>query len=81
MADKYGNLQCSECQKSYAPIFKRCPHCCPHNELELAEEWHGQDEGGGWELGVECSDCGRNYDFPRDFVINNFKLVRKRVGN
>jgi len=71
--DKYGSVKCEKCGKFYSPSFIKCPRCCKHNELELTEEWHLD----GWELDVTCSECGKNYGFDRQWLINNFKLIRK----
>ncbi len=75
--DQYGNNRCNQCENFYSSHFPLCPHCCPHNELELTEEWHGGDNTGGWELAVVCTTCGRDFDFPREWLMLNFKLVRK----
>ncbi len=75
--DKHGNVKCEKCGRWASETFKKCPHCCEHNELELDEGWHGSDEEGGWELEVVCLECGKNYDFDNDWLIENFKLVRK----
>jgi uncharacterized Zn finger protein len=71
-----GNIKCETCGKEYTGLFTACPHCCQHNELELVEEWQGPDDGGGWGLAVQCMECGKNYDFRRDELIENYKLVR-----
>ncbi len=77
MADKHENLQCEVCGQSYAPHFSRCPYCCPHDELEPIEEWRGADDGGGWEIGFQSKMCGRDFGFTNEFIIDNFKLIRK----
>lgn len=73
--DSYGNVKCSTCGKIQSDHFRVCVECCKHEELELTEEWHGPDEGGGWELDVECKICGKNYDFRRSDLIARYKLV------
>ena len=78
-ADEFGNVACKVCGNVQSPTFKACIVCCKHDELELTEEWHGLDDGGGWELGVECAICGKNFDFTRDYLIRNYKLVRKTL--
>lgn len=75
--DKYGNVACKVCGKIQVTDFGACIYCCAHDEFELTEKWHGPDEGGGWELDVECSICGKNFDFSRQELIQNYKLVRK----
>ncbi len=72
MAKADGNIQCVKCGKLYSDNFKKCVFCCPHNELILDEEWEGR-----WILCVKCIECGKDYDFKRDWLIKNFKLVRK----
>ena len=73
--DSYGNVKCVKCGKIQSDRFSACVECCKHEELELTEEWHGPDEGGGWGLDVECKMCGKNYDFRRDDLIARYKLV------
>jgi hypothetical protein len=76
-ADKYGNVVCKTCENSQSPTFRACIYCCPHNELEFVEEWHGPVECGGWELGAECAICGKNFDFPREQIMQEYKAIRK----
>ncbi len=71
-----GNTRCEKCGKEYANFFKACVHCCRHDELELFEEWQGPDDGGGWGIDFQCAICGKNYDFSRAQLIENYKLVR-----
>lgn len=75
---KNDNVECTKCGKFYSQLFVKCPYCCDHNELHLIEEWNGPDEGGGWGLEAVCSECGKNYDFNRNFLIDNYKLIRKK---
>ncbi len=75
--DGYGNVKCPKCKKFYAESFEECPNCCSHDELELDEEWQGDDDTGGWGVSFVCSRCGKNYDWDRDYIINHYKLVRK----
>ena len=70
--DKYGGVECEKCGQSYDPSFKKCPYCCPHENLRLVNEWNNC---GAWELDIVCNDCGKNY-FDKDHVMNNYKLVR-----
>ena len=76
-ADSYGNATCAACGHVQSPSFQACISCCKHDELRLVEDWHGADEGGGWELDVECSICGKNFDFSRDLLMREYKVVRK----
>lgn len=76
--DKYGNVACKRCGKLQSPFFKACIGCCDHEELNPTEEWHGPDDGGGWELDVECAICGKNFDFSRSEIIRNYKLVLRK---
>lgn len=73
--DEYGNVACADCGKMQSPSFTACIECCQHDELRLREEWHGPDDGGGWELDVECTVCGKNFGFSRDDLIENYKLL------
>lgn len=73
--DGSGNVKCATCGKIQSEHFRACVDCCNHEELELTEEWNGPDEGGGWELDVECKICGKNYDFRRSDLIARYKLV------
>ena len=73
-ADGYGNATCKVCGRIQSPGFHACIYCCKHDELRLTEDWH---EGGGWELDVECSNCGKDFDFSHDFLIQEYKVVRK----
>ena len=75
--DEHGNIKCKKCGKFSSENFKKCVHCCPHNNLKLVERWHGPDDAVyAWELEAECSDCGKNYGFDNKYLINHFKLVR-----
>jgi len=74
--DEFGNVQCPKCSGYYAPEFPSCPKCCPHDALNFVEDWHGPDDGGGWELDVVCSVCGKNW-WAREEVIRDYKAVRK----
>ncbi len=76
--DGYGNCKCAKCGKVQSPTFKACVKCCSHDTLNFVEEWHGPDEGGGWELDVECADCGKNFDFNRDEIIYNYQAIRRK---
>ena len=76
--DQHGNVKCQKCGKVQSPMFRACIACCPHDTLYFTEDWHGPDEGGGWELDVECADCGKNFDFSRSDIIANYKAVRRK---
>jgi len=79
--DFYGNIKCAKCGKVQSPTFKACIVCCLHNTLDFTEYWHGSDECGGWHLGVECADCGKNFDFDRDDIIANYMAVRRKPNH
>ena len=49
---------------------------CTHDNLDLIKVWQGGDDSGNWELDVVCVDCGESC-FTHDWIIDNFKLVRK----
>ena len=72
--DKYGNIKCLKCRNFYSPSLTNCPDCCKHEKLDLTEEWTDSD---GYKLDVICTTCGRDYGFDNEWIINNFKLVRK----
>jgi hypothetical protein len=75
--DEYGNVVCKICGNVQAPNFRACIYCCGHDELEITVEWHGSGEWGRWELGAVCASCGKDFDFSRDYLIRNYKFVRK----
>lgn len=75
--DTHGNIKCNVCGKLQSPSFKECIYCCAHDELDFTEERCGTDEGGGWELKVECARCGKNFDFTRYNLIRDYKAVRR----
>jgi hypothetical protein len=76
-ADSYGNVACNSCGAIQSPHFVACIYCCNHDTLLLTEEWHGTDEGGGWELAAECASCGKNFGFENDYLISKYQLTRK----
>lgn len=71
-SDGKGNVGCRSCGKMQSEYFKACIYCCPHNTLDLIEEYNN-----GWSLDVECSDCGKNFDFKIEDLIKNYKVVRR----
>ena len=75
--DKQGNATCKTCGKKQSPSFKACIGCCTHDELDFTEDWHGPDDGGGWELDVECAFCGINFDFSRHVLMREYRAVRR----
>ena len=79
-ADEFGNIACKKCGYIQSPSYRACLKCCPHNRLALTEGWHGDDDGGGWELEVECAKCGKDCDFGRKTLMRDYAVVRKRRG-
>lgn len=88
-SDKFGNVKCKTCGKIQSPITsefaaqkpssikKACLECCKHDALYFAEDWHGSDDCGGWEIEAQCPDCGKD-DFPNETIIRDYKAVRRK---
>ncbi len=72
--DEYGNVKCKKCGSLQSPGRAACAKCCPHNTLKFVEDWHGY--GYGWQLAVECADCGK-WDLPIEKIIREYKAVKK----
>jgi hypothetical protein len=74
--DANGNVTCKKCGKKYDPFFKHCPHCCKHKTLNLVSDYGwGDNDSAGWEIGVECAVCGKNYGWDKEDVIRRYKAV------
>lgn len=69
------NISCVLCGLLYSPTFKKCVFCCPHGVLSFDEavSWHA----GGWAFTVVCDECGKNFDFSRNKLISNYRIVKK----
>ena len=70
--DKYGNVKCLKCGKAQSPSFLACIYCCPHNNLEFDEDYDQR-----WRLSVFCADCGKNWGFSIQCLINKYRIIKK----
>lgn len=75
-----GNIQCKTCGRMYAAsaVFNKCPHCCPHNELRITDQWTGSEpRGHGWAPDFICVECGKDYGWSLTDLKINYKIIRK----
>lgn len=70
-ADQYGNVPCKKCGALQGRHNRACHACYAHKKLLFTEEWSG-----GWQLAVECEECGKDYGFSIALLSRQYEVKK-----